>query len=68
MKIPEYVFKRVEELAWAGLVAAAIFGLTILVDFDPDKIQDWQTWAIALASGCLRAAAGAVLAALRTQK
>jgi hypothetical protein len=60
--MPKYVFKRAEEIAWIALVAAGVFALTLLVDFDPDKIEDWRAWAIALGAGCIRAAAGAVLA------
>jgi|6_EtaG_2_1085325.scaffolds.fasta_scaffold02358_2 hypothetical protein len=57
-----YDFKRLDELAWAAGVAAVIFAAQVLVEFDPDKIADWQTWAVSIAAGAIRAAAGAVLA------
>lgn len=57
-----YDFKRVEELFWVAIVAAGIFVLTVLVEFDPDAIKDWRTWALSLLGGAVRAAAGALLA------
>lgn len=57
-----YDLKKIEEIAWFALVAAGVFLLELLVRFDPDTVTDWQTWAISLASGMLRAAAGAALA------
>jgi hypothetical protein len=64
MKLPEYVWKRGEEIAWIALVAVVVFVLEILVEFDPDAISDWRLWAISLGAGCVRAAAGAILGAL----
>jgi len=61
----EYEFKLVKELFWAAAVGAAVFALTMLVKFDPAVIDDWQAWAISIGSGCVRAAAGAVLAKVR---
>ena len=57
-----YSFKGLQELGWAAAVGAAVFALVVLADFDPKAITNWQTWAISLGSGCVRAAAGAVLA------
>lgn len=56
-----YEFKRLQEYAWAGIVAALVFGLQVLVEFDPDKVTDWKAWAIALGAGMVRAVAGALL-------
>lgn len=61
----EYDFKLVKELFWAAAVGAAVFALTVLAEFDPDVITSWQVWAISVGSGCVRAAAGAVLAKVR---
>lgn len=59
-----YDFRRLEELGWVAIVAAGMFVLTVAIQFDPDKITSWQTWAISLSAGCVRAAAGAILAAI----
>ena len=59
-----YRFKRLQELAWFAGVAAGVFVLEILVRFDPETITDWRTWVVSLVGGMLRAAAGAVLAAI----
>ena len=64
MKLPEYSFKLLAELGWVAAVSAAFFALTVLVDFDPDAITDLRSWAIGIGAGCVRAAAGAVLAAI----
>lgn len=57
-----YTWKGLQELGWAAAVGAAVFALMVLAEFDPEAITNWQTWAISLGSGCVRAAAGAVLA------
>jgi hypothetical protein len=59
-----YRFKRFQELAWFAGVSAGVFALEVLVRFDPDTITSWETWAVSLGGGMLRAAAGAVLAAM----
>lgn len=59
-----YDFKRAEEFVWFGLVSAGIALLEIAVNWDPNVITDWNTWAIAGAGGLVRAFAGGVLAAL----
>ena len=57
-----YVFKAKQELIWGVAIAAAVSVLQVLSDFEPSKIVSWQTWAIALGAGAVRAAAGAALA------
>jgi len=57
-----YELKKAEEIGWAALIGAGIFGLEMLVRFDASTITDWKAWAVALGGGMLRAAAGAVLA------
>ena len=59
-----YEFKRLPELAWIAGVAAGIFLLTILAQWDPDAITDWRSWAVGITGGCVRAAAAALLAAV----
>ena len=59
-----YTWKRVEEIGWAAGVAAGVAALTVLVQWNPDTITDYRTWAVALLGGCVRAAAGAVLATI----
>ena len=61
----QYKFNRLAELVWAVVVAVGFFAVTVLVDFDPDAITDWKSWAISLAGGVVRAAGGAALAFLR---
>lgn len=57
-----YQFKPWAELAWAALVAAVVYILGALLIFEPAEILDWRSWLMALASGTVRAMAGALLA------
>lgn len=59
-----YRYEKLKELAWFAVVAAGTAVLMVLIEFDPEKITSWQTWAVSLGSGMIRAAAGAVIAAL----
>lgn len=61
----EYTFKKLPELGWAVFVAVATVVLTELVTFNETTLTDPKAWGIALAAGCVRAAAGAALAFLR---
>ena len=60
-----YNFKLIEELIWAAGISASVYILGELVFFNAATITDWHTWGIALASGSIRAAAGAMLAMIR---
>jgi hypothetical protein len=60
-----YNYKFLQEVLWAGAVAVGITLLTVLVTFDPEQVTDWQTWAVGLGGGAVRAFAAAVLAQLR---
>lgn len=62
--MPRYEFKPLQELLWMAGVAAAVAVLQVLVTFQPDAITSWETWIVALAGGAVRAAAGALVAAL----
>ncbi len=57
-----YKFKKLEEVSWAVLVVVVMFAAQVLIEFDLEVIDDWETWAKALGAGAVRAAAGAVLA------
>lgn len=57
-----YNFKAYEEAIWFVVVTAAIQVFTVLVDFDPETIIDWKSWAIALGGGVVRAVAAAIIA------
>lgn len=59
-----YRYKKFQELAWFAVVAAVTAAVTVMVSFDPEAITDWRTWAVSLAAGMVRAAAGAVIAAI----
>jgi len=60
-----YNFETVKELGWAVLIGVAIFAFEVAVNFEPETIQDWQTWSLAALGGAVRAAGGAALAVLR---
>lgn len=60
-----YDFKIAQETAWVAAVAAGVAVLQVLKEFDPAIVTDWRTWAVALGAGMVRAAAAAVLAAVR---
>lgn len=59
-----YNFKLVEEMAWFGFVSAGVALLEVLIRFDPETITSWETWAISLGGGLVRAFAGGFLAAI----
>lgn len=59
-----YQFRFKPEALWFVGVAALTAILQILITFDPAKIENWQTWAIALGAAAVRAAAGAAIHAL----
>ena len=56
-----YEFKFWQEILWAVIVGAVIAALTMLVDFRPEAIQDWSTWAIAFGGAIARGAAAVAL-------
>lgn len=62
-----YRFKALPELYWSVLTAAAVVLLLELAALNPDGIQNWRTWAVALGVAMVRAAAGAGLDWLRRQ-
>lgn len=57
-----YHFKLNQEALWFVGVAVASVLAQELLTFDGNAVTDWRVWAVALASACVRAAAGAVLA------
>ncbi len=58
-----YDFKRLEEVAWIGVVAAGVFVLQLLAELDPEAVfQDWRAYFVAALAGVIRAFAGAILA------
>ena len=64
----DYQFEGLKEFGWfvGTAVATALFQL--LVEFSPDKITDWRTWAIGIGAAALRAGAGAALAFLAKRR
>lgn len=62
-----YDFKRLQELGWLGLVSLGCFLVQLGVEFDPDVIMDWRTYAISVVgAGSIRAFFGGIAAARRT--
>lgn len=57
-----YRFKFDQELLWFLAVAVVTVLAQELLVFDGNAVADWRAWAVALASACVRAAAGALLA------
>jgi hypothetical protein len=57
-----YDFKKIDEFAWAAVVAAGFVIIQALVTFDPETIVDWETWLVGIGGGAVRAAAAAVIA------
>lgn len=60
-----YRFLPLAELYWSVVIAASLVLLQGLVTLDPEKVKDWQTWAIALSGATVRAAAGAAIDYIR---
>lgn len=52
-----------QEILWAVAIAVGVFVLTALLGVE--EVDDWRTWAYALAVGSIRVAAGAALDVLR---
>lgn len=61
---PVYQFKAVEEIGWFVAVAVISVLAQELLTFDGTTVADWRTWAVALLSAAVRAAAGALIAYL----
>lgn len=57
-----YRFKLDQELFWFISVAVLTMVAQELLIFDGAGITDWGAWGVSLASGAIRAAAGALLA------
>lgn len=61
----KYRFKPLDELYWGVIIAAGLVLLQGLVTLDPEAVTDWQTWAVALGGGAIRAASGAAIDYIR---
>jgi len=59
----DYKFIVLREASWAGFIAITLVLLQALVGIQPEAVEDWKAWAIALGGAGIRAAAAAVLAA-----
>lgn len=57
-----YNFKALPELLFALFVALITWVFQLLLDFNPDTVTDWKTWAIAAAGGLARAIGAAGIA------
>lgn len=58
-----YNFKAAEETGWFVAVAVGTVLAQAMIDFHPEEIADWRTWAVAIGAACVRAAGGALMAA-----
>lgn len=58
----DYKFVVIREAGWAAFIAVALVFLQALVGIQPEAIEDWKTWAIALGGAGVRSAAAAVIA------
>ena len=58
----KYSFQPKPEFFWFIAVAAITVGVQALVEFDPETITNWESWAIGIGAAMVRAAAGAFLA------
>lgn len=61
-----YDFKVLPELGWALGLAAVLFLFQLFVTFEPEAIEDWETWATAAAGGMARAVAAAGLSFVKS--
>ena len=57
-----YDFKHIEESVWVVVVAVVVFAAMEAAGHQ--DFSDWKTWLPVLAGGCIRAAAGALVAVL----
>ncbi len=57
-----YDFKKVPELFWVLLQAAAVGIAIFLLDFDANNVNDWTVFAKALLGAAIRPVMGAILA------
>ncbi len=57
----KYELKLLPEIVWAGVVAGVTVAAQVLTTTDFSRVEDWQTWGIALAAAIGRAVLGAVI-------
>lgn len=57
-----YKFVVLREAGWAAFIAVALLVLQTLIGIQPEAIEDWKAWAVALGGAGIRAGAAAVLA------
>ncbi len=60
-----YDFKMLEEVAWACVVAVAVFAVQLLVEFDAAEVEDWRAYGVAAGSGAVRVVGAVLLARLK---
>ena len=60
-----YNFKMLQELGWGLAVAAGLYVAQLAIAFEPETVQDWQTYIVAGVGGLVRVLGGALLASLR---
>lgn len=64
-RLVRYEFKAFQEIGWAVAVGGGIFIFEVLSQFEPEVISDWETWAVSVGGGLVRAAFAAGLIAGR---
>lgn len=61
----KYEWKPLAEAGWFVGVAVLVYLAEMLTTFDPEAVAtDWRPYLVAAGGGCVRAAAGALLAVL----
>lgn len=60
-----YTFRPLPELYWALVTGCGIVLFQALLTLEPERVTDWQTWAVALCGALVRAVGGAGIDYLR---
>ena len=59
MKIPltrDYIIDWLEETAWALVIGAVAVAAPVILATDIEKVEDWETWGVALGLAVSRVA------------
>ena len=68
MKIPltrDYIIDWLEETAWALVIGAVAVAAPVILATDIEKVEDWETWGVALGLAVSRIAVAIGVNAVR---